>query len=231
MTRTLLCCEGYNDQGHMDFSNGQWEEVEGVVQALIKITEPSQDFDFVTKSRKDIHNFRLQRKVISRNKAQALRLAGLAQKEDCRYIVYHRDEDNRGFEEIYGQVEELFSVAREHGYRCLAVIPMHMTESWLLADENAFQKAFSRKPTDPVLPKKPEETWGYKGDDEHPKKYIERVLKHFHKRPCTEIYVEIAKNCDVDVLKRKCPIGFGAFHKDISGIFTDLEKQGESKKS
>lgn len=218
MTRVLLCCEGVNDFGRSSFDGEEWSSSDGVVQAIIRKILPNINWDFVPKSRKNISDFKIQRKTKSKKEKRALQLAALAKKENCYHIVYHRDEDNKGFEAIYEEVEALFEIARAKEYHCIALVPMHMTESWLLADKSAFEKVYSRQPSVPSLPAKPEEIWGEKGTDKHPKKYMEKVLKQFNANSCTEIYVEIAQNCDLDVLRQKCPVSFGRFCKAIAAF-------------
>jgi hypothetical protein len=143
----------------------------------------------------------------------------LAKESNCTHIAYHQDEDNKGLKKIYFQVKEYFLAAEDSGMSCLAIIPQHMTESWLLSDAGAFEKLFSRKPDNPLLPPKPEELWGNKYTDSHPKEYIKKVLEQYNVSVSPDIFTQIARHSDIEVLRKKCPESFGEkFYKDIQSF-------------
>jgi hypothetical protein len=225
MIRILLCCEGPTDQGHKGYFDGEYINSSGVMQILIQKTSFDINLEFVVKTRQDIKAIRNKKKYLNKQEQTSIRLAFLAKRESCTHIAYHRDEDNNGLKKMYGQVQGYFAEAEKKGISCLAIVPMHMTESWLLADKDAFPS----KPIDPELPAKPEETWGNKGANTHPKKYLERVLTQFSqykKQTLSEVYVEIAENSNIEVLRQRCPESFDkkfysdmqtflSFHKEI----------------
>lgn len=213
MTRILLSCEEVWDQGRNDYSDTNVILEEGVVQILIKKVSEQEDLTFSIAKRNDLRKITLLRRSIGK-KAKGTRLAFLAQKRDCSYIAYHQDEDNRGFQEIYRQVRENLKIAAEKGKVCLAIIPMHTMESWLLSDE----KGFPSIPKSPCLPKKPEEIWGTRESDTHPKRYLKRVLNQYHQDPFVESYTKIANQSDMDVLRKRCRISFGCFCEDIKSF-------------
>ncbi len=212
--RVLLCCEGVTDYGRQVYQGDEYSFQDGVIQILIKKVSKVQNIEFATKSRQDIAAVRVKN-VDSKNNKIAKALSTLADKENCTFIAFHRDEDNNGFEEMYNQVEAFLRILRENpNYKCISIVPMHMTESWLLADERAFDSV----PKKPKLPKDPEDTWGNKGTANHPKKYLERVLAQFQKSPSSDTYAEIARKCEVEVLKEKCSISFGRFYNDMQAF-------------
>lgn len=212
----LLCAEGVTDSGRRRYceKTGQHIQEDGALQKIIRKFPESENASFTVKTRGDIKKFSLFRERKDLGGRASYKLAAIAAKEKCTHIAYHQDEDNKGFDVIYEQVEEYFADARAHDIKCIAIVPMHMTESWLLSDRNAFEYP----PKDPPLPKNPEEVWGKPESDNHPKKYLERVLAQFHKEPSAELYSEIADKLSVDVLKQKCPISFGRFFEDMKEL-------------
>lgn len=218
MIRFLLCSEGPTDQGNIIYVDGEYINPDGVMQILIKKTAGRNDIDFIIKTRKEIRAVSAKKKYIGKREMTSIRLALIAKNKNCTHIAYHRDEDNKGLKEMYEQVQGYFEDAKKKGINCLAIVPIHMTESWLLADKNAFPA----EPVKPALPSKPEETWGNKGTDTHPKKYLERVLAQFpqyKKQALSGVYAQIAKNSDVEVLRQHCPESFGKkFYSDMQSF-------------
>ena len=208
MPKVLLCAEGVTEFGR--------DGKDGVLQVLMRKCVASKELSFVVKTRGDVKDFRLFRKGINKTDRTAIAIAGMAQKESCRHIAYHHDEDNQGFDVMVAQVEAFFSVARKSGMKCVAIIPQHMTESWLLADEKAFEKAFKKgTPKKSALPKWPERTGGKPGTDKYPKRHLELVLEQFNAESNAEIKAELADHVNIDVLVQKCPVSFGRFHSDM----------------
>jgi hypothetical protein len=221
MIAVMLCCEGPKDQGKKEYLDGEYIQREGVMQALIKKISACGDLTFVVKRRQDLKAIAIRKTYLSKQRITSLRLAILAQKEKCTHIAYHRDEDNNGLDEMYNQIKGYFIDAESHNIVCLAIVPKHMTESWLLSDEIAFEQVFGKKPVSPALPSKPEETWGNKGTDNHPKKYLERVLRQYHIEGNADIYAKIAEHSDIDVLRRRCPESFDdKFYTDTQAFLT-----------
>ena len=219
MIKILLCCEGVVDQGRDEYSGGEFTHSDGVMQIFIKKLTQNDTLSFSVKTRGDIKRFSLvplPGNFAPKERIYAKRLAAVAKTEGCEYIAYHRDEDNKGFTEMYAQVQSYFSIAKCSGIKCLAIVPKHMTESWLLSDE----KAFPKKPISPTLPKRPEEAWGQRGSDKHPKKYLERVLDQFNFKPTSSVFCDVARRSDVSVLRAKCPESFGQFCSDVGELFT-----------
>jgi hypothetical protein len=221
MIAILLCCEGPDDQGRKEYIDGEYIQSDGVMQILIKKTSGRNDLNFVVKQRQDLKAISIRKRYLNKQKMTSLRLAWLAQKEKCTHIAYHRDEDNKGLDEMYDQVKGYFKDAEANKTSCLAIVPQHMTESWLLSDENAFKQVFGEIPLKPALPSQPEETWGNKGTDTHPKKYLERVLAQYHTTVSSEIYAEIAGRSDIDILRERCPESLGKkFYTDMQSFIT-----------
>jgi hypothetical protein len=71
-------------------------------------------------------------------------------------------------------------------------------------------EASALKVANPALPGlgKPEKIWGAKGTDNHPKKYMERVLEQYHEKKSSGIYAELAKHSRIDVMRKQCRESF-----------------------
>jgi hypothetical protein len=215
MINILLYCEGNYDRGRETFTDGEYIFPDGVVQTLIKKTSYYDDIIFVILRRDDLRNISVTKGFLGKDGITSRRLAILAREKRCTHLAWHRDEDNKGLENKYEEVHRYFIDAKKDGVKCLAIVPQHMTESWLLSDENAFEQLFGKNPTYPPLPPKPEEIWGNKGTDNHPKKYLERVLKQFHATSSSETFADIVNHSDISVMQKRCPESFGQFYTDI----------------
>jgi hypothetical protein len=216
MIKILLFCEGSLDQGRKEFIEDEYIDSDGVMQNLIRKVSKVEDIIFIIKRRQDMRKCVLLNGRYRKYSPQSRKLAQLAKDSNCTHIAYHRDEDNKGLENIYHQVTEYFQAAKDHGMSCLAIIPQHMTENWLLSDGGAFEKIFSRKPVNPALPYKPEELWGNKHTNSYPKEYMKKVLKQYNVSVSPDVFAQIAKHSDIEVLRKKCPESFEKkFYQDV----------------
>jgi hypothetical protein len=212
MVRVLLCGEGATDQGRNIYRNGNYIQSDGVLQILMRKFTTGTELFFVVKSRKDIKNIKLiPNRKYDINTAASKKIALLANNEHCPHVAYHRDEDNNGFDEMYSQIQSYFVLAERRGLKCIAIVPMHMTESWLLSDSAAYPSAL----ISPKLPAKPEKLWGNKNTDGHPKMCINNILKQFHLEASTDTLNDIAEASDLNVMKARCPVSFGQFYNDM----------------
>ena len=218
MTRILLYSEGYKDQGRSEYTDGKFIQHDGVFQIFIKKLAGDVECSFIVKTHGDIKNYRLvpsKGRYKSKESIQAQRLVSIANQLGCHHIAYHQDADKNEFKEIYEKVHSYFSVDLLKGIRLLAIVPKPMTESWLLADKGSFRKAFPRYRTDIVLPDKPEEIWGNKNTDSHPKKWIADVLYEFHQKATAGVFARLASYADIAVIKERCPVSFKRFCDDV----------------
>ena len=218
MIKVLLCCEGNLDKGKGVLINDNYVNTEGVIQVLINRFSPVEDLKYVIKNRGDIKKVPVFGSKHSKHSTISRKLAELARGQGCRCIAYHQDEDNKGFANIYNKIQSYFSAANEKSISCIAIVPKHMTESWLLSDAKAYEQAFGKKPENPGLPSKPELTWGNKWTEKHPKKYISRVLSQYNEKVTPENYTKIAVNSDVNVIRSRCPKSFGQFYSDMQSF-------------
>jgi hypothetical protein len=182
---------------------------------MLKI-KPNLDIQWIR--RNTLKNVRTHRKndiTISGHYKLIKALAVYALLGESKCIAYHQDADGR-FADVYNTLISEFHSLSEKGFRCLAIVPKEVIESWLLADENAFPSV----PNKPKLPPKPEEIWGQRNDpnSNHPYNYFVRVLEQFDMHDNRDTYAQITENTDIEVLKYRCPESFGQFYADMQSF-------------
>ena len=142
-------------------------------------------------------------------------LSAIAFRDEKKNISYHQDAD-RKYGDVYKNITSEFAGLKDTGFNCLAIVPKEMIEAWLLADKNPYP----HEPKKPLLPAKPEELWGRKDSKNHPKKYLENVLKQFHQTPSADIFSWIIEKSDLEIIKARCPKSFGQFYADLQTFIT-----------
>jgi hypothetical protein len=145
-------------------------------------------------------------------------LAAIALTKNCKNIAYHQDADGE-YDDVYKTIKIEFERLPKSEFNCLAIVPKEMIEAWVMADKNVYPN----DPKNPPLPPKPEELWGAKESESHPKKYIEKVLEQFHLTPCSEVFSEIVEKSSIEVLKTRCPESFGQFYADMQIFLPDIQ--------
>jgi hypothetical protein len=100
---------------------------------MIRIRKISQETElfFAVKSRRDIKNIKvIPNRHLGNSPLVSKKIAVLAHQEDCTHVAYHRDEDNKGYTEMRHQVQSYLADAQTLGLKCIAIVPMHMTDSF-----------------------------------------------------------------------------------------------------
>ena len=105
MINILLCCEGNTDIK--------------VMQVFIRTLSPIINLRFTEKKRNDIKQVVLLGAKYSNHSTASRKLAQIAKTENCRYIAYHQDEDNKGLDNIRDKVKSNFSLPEEKGISAL----------------------------------------------------------------------------------------------------------------
>lgn len=241
--KTLVCGEGATDYGREEYP-GKWEN--GPVQVLIEKTSPIPlEITNIKKQGLEIKDKKLQRSLqgLKGHGQRALKLSHRALDIGHRCAIYYVDADKnsgesggnetqckRRFEAIYQEIEEGFS--RLSKIIGIPMVSLKMIECWLLSDEGAFETAFGAKPTNPLLPHRPELIWGDEADKDsnHPKNVMERVLRQYKQSrreigATREVFKEIAEHSNIDVLCEKCPISFNRFRQDIQKLLKNVEPE------
>ena len=207
--KIMVCCEGPTDIGP--------------ITAFMKKCVPAVKLDIDCKSHSDLRKTTLLKSELPRgfikegkriNRiAYIRRLWHEANKAKCDHIGLHQDLDHQKAEKIYHDVHEEFNSIIPSSIKRIAIVPKEMTESWLLADENAYPAI----PNEPKLPSKPEELWGQKSNpqSDHPYNYFVRVLAQFRLSDNREVYAQIAEKIDIEVLRKCCPFSFEKFCMDM----------------
>ena len=160
----------------------------------------------------------------------AMKFQVYAKMNGCEAGIFYCDTDNikdgkntdesacrRRYDQVHAEVESGLKDTQGSSWTGIPMIAMKMIESWLLADENAYKEYYVFTPENPGLPAKPELIWGAKDNDKsnYPKHYMSRVLAQFDEEADRNLFIEIAKNMDVDTLAAKCPISFATFQKEF----------------
>ena len=103
---------------------------------------------------------------------------------------------------------------RVEGPNGVPCVPMSTSESWLLADGQAWQGVGLTKLN--LLPKKPETIWGARNDPQgnHPHQVFRRACGAAGVRDSRETRVNLAHSSSLARLQAACPRSFTAFIRD-----------------
>ncbi|WP_158044231.1 DUF4276 family protein [Skermanella pratensis] len=144
-------------------------------------------------------------------------------KVDFDILIFITDADtpdNREWHDVYAAIEEAMTRVGSPMPHVVCV-PKSMSESWLLADSEAWRRAGLEDLGQ--LPKDPEECWGddHRPDtSDRPKHLFNRLGKQAHDL-CgsgTERRYRIAATSDPRMLLEKCPLSFRAFWKRLHDV-------------
>lgn len=149
-------------------------------------------------------------------KALAARLA--AGKDGFNAVVYMADADTNDVAvwcQKYADILDGFSRV-QNGVAAIACVPMSASESWFLADADAWKDLGLTNPV--ILPSHPEAIWGARDDPNgnHPHRLFKRVCVAADQPDSRETRCELAMKTDLSLLGRKCQRSFGEFVKDMS---------------
>ena len=215
--------EGPTDFGQKPYGESGWNW--GPVKTLIDKCADKMGIHviLIPIERQEVERFRLQRsqkRVLKGKSIASMRFAVYARdRKECNLGIYYCDADKEAgssnsdaqvcekhFRELYNEVEAGMDLNDKKDFKGIPMIAVKMIESWMLADENAYVKAFGKIPSY-HLPGKPELIWGDKRDPDsnYPKCYLKRVIYSLGGRFSEEtlhtaLYNEIAENIDIDVL-------------------------------
>ena len=233
----LITGEGVTDFGWKENSTRLWHG--GPVTYLInKCAEQAEyqiEFDFV--ERQDVDRIRLGRslKELKGKSIPARKFQIYMKQNQYKQGIYYCDADRepgknnsekqavRRFEDVYEEVDTGANPDPNHR-EIIPMVALHMIESWLLADLKAFENVYGKRAVERAgisLPHKPEVIWGDKRNpqSDYPKNFLKRIceqLSKFNKISFDKgLYVSLAENTDVNLLKEKCPVSFGRFAEDL----------------
>lgn len=241
MMRILILGEGSTDVGQRDYQTGRF--IEGPIPIMIRriLNEPVA-MELLDKSdRKELKGKHFQRSI------KGLRGQGLyswwakskAVEQSFDAVVFYSDSDREGgsnaknkvdcykrFKEVKSNIEEGFHRVQNADILELAIVPVKMIESWLMADAEAFSSAFGGvrridgKQMKKIFPKNPELEWGDKHDDSsnYPKCQLKRILSCYGEEANQDTFVQLANVADFEMLQKKCPISFKAFYRELKAL-------------
>ncbi len=250
MTDILITGEGPTDYGWKSFGSNNWHEgaaaklLRRCAEARLREKGNGDKLTLHFADRKDVEAFKLQRSLnyhsLKGKSIPALRFYMLMKdrefKEGIKYSagVYHCDADHSAntspsqlFGKIYSQIGEAATVAKSRysGNKNTPLIPMvalHMIESWLLSDANAFMEHYGCRHK-PQLPPRPEIIWGNVDDksSNYPKRVFVSVCKRCNNNlePTRDDYAGMAAHTDLQLICERCGISFKRFHDDINNLF------------
>lgn len=248
MMRILILGEGPTDVGQRDYQTGQF--LEGPIPIIIrKVLEGPVEMQLLDKSdRKKLKGKHFQRSIKGLSgQGVCSRWAKMqAAEQSFDVVIFYSDSDRESgsdarnevacrkrFEEVKSNIEEGFHRAQHPEVLDLAIVPVKMIESWLMADPKAFSTTFGSareirgKQTKNIFPKTPELEWGDKHDasSNYPKCQLNRILSCYGEAANQDTFVRLADAADLGVLQKKCPISFKVFYQEL----TDLKSAWQAK--
>ncbi len=220
MTKVLVCGEGRHDVGESKrpSGKGQTMDEEGWLQAFLRRLIPNET-TFVVVKRQELV---LQRRQQGQHqplpqghgrKALAAKIRATA--GDYDLIVFMADADSNK-PVVWNRIrsEILDGLTRLPGANGVPCVPMSASESWLLADKQAWQGVGLKDVT--MLPGRPESIWGsrenHKGN--HPHQMFRRVCAAARVPDSRDTRVQLAHSSNLETLQSVCPTSFAAFVDD-----------------
>jgi hypothetical protein len=220
--KVLLCAEGPHDMGLSEWCDRSraYRTVEGWMQPVIrKLVTGDCELVFRCRRRTD-----LIRQPGDRSRApkgghaeKAFYAMRIAKTEGADMLVFMVDNDRgkrdrQRWQTICQDIWRGFDAAG-NPVPAAACIPVSASESWLLADADAWMACGLPETHAAMLPGDPEAIWGQRDDprSQHPHHYFDAVcaaaghIKGVHGRNI------LAERLGIDAVKGKCPISFKPF--------------------
>ena len=216
MLRVLVCGEGKHDIGKSS-DGGSGAQENGWLQILlqrlmtVKIEMVAIKRDELVLQRKKF------RPLPSGHGQKALASKLRAKSEGYDVVVFMADADTKKLNEWRKKRADILAgFCRVDGVGHASCVPMSASESWLLADAQAWNKLGLG--TQAALPKQPEKIWGKRTDTEsnHPHQYFRRICVEAGVSDSRETRVQLAKLLNCKTVQETCPNSFVAFVNDIS---------------
>ena len=220
MTKVLVCGEGRHDVGESKRLSGKGRTMdeEGWLQAFLRRLIPNETTFMVVPRQELVLQRRQQRQhqpLPQGHGKKALAAKIRATAGDYDLIVFMADADSNK-RDVWGKKhsEILDGLTRLPGAKGVPCVPMSASESWLLADKQAWQGVGLKDVT--MLPGKPESIWGPRDDPEgnRPHQVFRRVCAAARVPDSRDTRVKLAHSSDLETLRSVCPTSFVAFMDD-----------------
>ena len=220
MIKVLVCGEGKHDVGEPKRPSGKEGTAgeDGWLQAFLRRLIPGET-TFVVVGRRDLVLQRRQERqyqpLPNGHGKKALASKIRAKVGDYGLVVFMADTDsNKPRDWRRTRSDILDGFRRVQGPNGVPCVPMSTSESWLLADSQAWQGIGLTKLT--LLPKKPEKIWGSPNDrrGNHPHQLFRRVCDAARVQNSRETRVHLAHSSNLETLRSACPTSFVAFVGD-----------------
>lgn len=217
--RILLCGEGpheFGDPRVWDARTEQHISIEGWMQVLVR-TLRGQAVEFEIRRRRELQlvgKGPAQRGL--KGHAEKARLARfIADNEEFDAVIFMVDadsNDSRDWASVVADINAGFAaLPATITVSAAPCVPMSASESWLLADGNAW--AILGLANVGILPKGPETIWGQRDDPtgNHPHRYFSRVCDEAGVPDSRETRFCIMEQSQIATLERQCPVSFPPF--------------------
>jgi len=224
MIRILLCGEGPGDVGQTHVWDGARDDFvdnEGWLQPLVRKILGSR-VSFESRQRRDLtllpRDKRRHRPLPRGHGAKALMAKVIAANEGFDAVIFMADADEVDCENWHIKRQDILDgferIALE--VRSFACVPKATSESWLLADQNAWRQLGLKDASG--FPANPEDSWGVRTDPNgnHPHQDFARACDKVGLADSRETRVLLAEKIDLTVLSEKCPVSFAAFQSDLT---------------
>lgn len=225
--RVLIVGEGPADIGYPDAWDSRTKRqmpLPGWLQTLLaRMAKPGQALEMTAIRRDQIFLTDRQRQTNRPlpaghgHKALAARLKAKLERYDAVVFMVDTDSpDDKDWHRHHGQISDGFQRLPD-GPAAIICLPKSTSESWLLADRNAW--AALGLPEADELPAAPEDLWGPRNDPagDHPHQRFARTCQAAGVDDCRETRVAIAQQSDPRTLATRCRLSFTAFWSDLAG--------------
>jgi hypothetical protein len=212
----MICGEGPHDVGRI----AQWSiktqsqvTQEGWLQPLLrKFSAADLEFEIVPRARLVKLPGPPKAPLPSGHGAKAYIAKFRAHSSECDVVVFMLDADTADdgeWKKKVAEVHEGFNLV-DGTTIAIACVPKSTSESWLLADPEAWA---SLTPIAVSLPKSPETIWGKKADpaSNHPHAIFAKACGQADLEDSTETRHALMEAATVASLKAACPLSFGRF--------------------
>jgi hypothetical protein len=227
--KILLCGEGQHEFG----SEGEWnprtkqrESTEGWMQVLVRnLRDDAPEFSIRRRDEIQLLSKSKFRPKLEGHADKARLARYLANNEEFDAVIFMADCDSPDRRDWVSRVEDIQSgfdaldtLDQPIGTAGVVCVPMSASESWLLADSDAWE-ALGLEDLK-KLPPRPETIWGEHDDPEgdRPHRIFKRICDDADVPDNRDTRVQVMNNTAPGTLARKCPISFQPFQAAVTAL-------------